>query len=80
MESHTQWFTAKSLLDLANEEGSGHLNRIIPALICIEFKQCSMNGKQSGSDFAGEVKEYLWAWAFLQAEIPSSYYAATDQS
>lgn len=80
MESHKQWLAAKSLLDLANEEGSGRLNRIIPTLICIEFKQCSMNGKQSGSDFEGEVKEYLWAWAFLQAETPSSCYTAADQS
>lgn len=55
------------VIDLANEEGSGSPNRIFPALICLDFKQCGMNGKQSGSDFEGEVEEYLWAWAFLQA-------------
>lgn len=65
VESHTQWLAASSLLDLANEEGSGSPNRIFPALICIDFKQCGMNGKQSGSDFEGEVEEYLWAWAFF---------------
>lgn len=80
MESHTQWLTARSLLDLANEEGSGSPNRIFPALICIDFKQCGMNGKQSGSDFEGEAEEYLWVSAFLQAGLPSSYYTAADQS
>lgn len=67
-------------MDLANEEGSGSPNRIFPALICIKFKQCRMNGKQSVSEFEGEVEEYLWAWASLQAGLPSSYYTAADQS
>lgn len=81
MESHTLWLAARTLLDLANKEGSGSPNRILPALICIEFKQCRMNGKQSASDFEGEVEEYLWAWAFLQAgPRPSSYYTAADES
>lgn len=61
VESHTQWLAARSLLDLANEEGSGSPNRIFPALICIDFKQCGMNGKQSGSDFECEAEEYLRA-------------------
>jgi len=67
--AHCQGF----VIDLANEEGSGSPNRIFPALICIDFKQCGMNGKQSGSDFEGEVEEYLWAWAFLQ----TGYHAPT---
>lgn len=60
VESHTGWLAARTLLDLANEEGSGSPNRIFPALICIDFKQCRMNGKHSESDFEGEVEEYLW--------------------
>lgn len=76
MESHTQRLAARSLLDLANEEGSGSPNRIFPALICIDFKQCGMNGKQPGPDFEGEVEEYLWAGSFLHAGLPSSYYTA----
>ncbi len=64
MESHTQRLAARSLLDLANEEGSGSPNRIFPALISIDFKQRGMNGKQSGSDVEAEVDEYLWLWAF----------------
>lgn len=67
MKSHTQWITARSLLDLANEEGSGSPNRIFPALICIDFKQCALNGKQSGSDFEGEVEEYF----FIQVDYRS---------
>lgn len=80
VESHTRWLAARSLLDLANKEGSGSPNRIFPALICIDFKQSGMNGKQSGPDFEEEVDEYLWVWAFLQAGLPSSYYTAADQS
>ena len=80
-ENHTQWLAARSLLDLANEEGSGSPNRILPALICIDFKQCGPNEKQSGSDFEGEAEEYLWVRAFPRAGLPSSYYAAAaDQS
>lgn len=39
VESHTQRLAARSLLDLANEEGSGSPNRIFPVLISIDFKQ-----------------------------------------
>lgn len=60
VESHMGWLAARTLLDLANEEGSGSPNRIFPALICIDFKQCGLNGKHSESDFEGEVEEYLW--------------------
>lgn len=66
------------LLDPANKAGSGSPNRIFPALICIDFKQCGMNGKQSGADFEGEVEEYLWVWGFSAG--CSSYYTAADQS
>lgn len=66
MGSRTRWCAARGLLDLANEEGSGSPNRIFPALICIDFKHCGMNGKQSGSDFEGEVEEYLWFGLFYR--------------
>lgn len=39
-----------------------------------------MNGKQSEPDYEEEVDEYLWVWAFLQAELPSSYCTEADQS
>lgn len=39
------------LLDLANKEGSGSPHVIFPALICIDFKQSVMSGKQSWPDF-----------------------------
>lgn len=47
------------LLDVANKEGSGSPHVILPALICIDFKQRGMSGKQSWPDFEEEADEHL---------------------
>lgn len=47
------------LLDVANKEGSGSPRVIFPALICIDFKQSGMSGKQSWPDFEEQADEHL---------------------
>lgn len=71
---------ARSLLELPNEKGSGSPNRVFPALICIDFRQSKMSGKQSGPDFEEEADEYLRVWVFLQAGLASFYNTVADQS